>query len=300
MTISNKIVNVLKLVLTYYLSAKYICFGIPKLLHTQFNVLRHEAYTPLAELSKYDHMWSFFGRSYNYNLFLGMIELAIGMLIVFKRTRLIALLMLLGVATNILILNIEFDIDFAVAHVSFDLIACLLLLIPYLPDLREFFLKHGGKMRRQDSIKRTTFLRAIPILFVSMLSVGYFIFSLYIKDLYSAPVEGTFVIEKIEINGIPETLRAGKRGKEPMFFIEYNGLVAVSLNDSLTFGSINSVNDTIVTRFRTPLSEDVVIARFEDNEIIGTTARNGSSNGKDSIKITLLRIDEKDNYLNGL
>ena len=183
MNFSKKLVGILQVLLTYYLSAKYICFGIPKLLHMQFNILRHEAYTPLAQLTKYDHMWSFFGRSYNYNLFLGLIEILIGILVVFKRTRLIALLMLLGVSTNILILNIEFDIDFAIGHVAFDLMACLLLLLPFLPDLREFFLKQGGKMKLGQAENRSRLVRSIPLLFVSILTIGYFIFSVYIKNL---------------------------------------------------------------------------------------------------------------------
>ena len=299
MNFSKKLVGILQVLLTYYLSAKYICFGIPKLLHMQFNILRHEAYTPLAQLTKYDHMWSFFGRSYNYNLFLGLIEILIGILVVFKRTRLIALLMLLGVSTNILILNIEFDIDFAIGHVAFDLMACLLLLLPFLPDLREFFLKQGGKMKLGQAENRSTLVRSIPLLFVSILTIGYFIFSVYIKNLYTPPVQGTYVIEKIEINGIAEDISKGKIGTKPMFFFEYNGMLAISLNDSLTYGSINTVNDTIMTSFRTPLFEDVIIARFENNEVIGTRYVNGSSTDQESIRITLQRIDEKDNYLNG-
>ena len=300
MNLSNKIVGILQVLLTYYLSAKYICFGIPKMLQMQFNILRHEAYTPLAELSKLDHMWSFFGRSYNYSLFLGLIELVIGILVVFKKTRLIALLMLLAVSTNILILNIEFDVDFAIGHVAFDLIVCLLLLIPYLPDLREFFLKLGGKMKLGPEQNRSKLARSIPVLFVSILTVGYSIFSVYIKNLYTPPVQGTYVIEKIEINGFAEEISKGKMGKLPMFFVEYNGTVALSLNDSLTFGSISTVNDTMVTSFRTPLFEDVVFGRFEDNEVIGTRSVNGSSTNEESIRITLQRMDEKDNYLNGL
>ncbi len=53
---------------------------------------------------------SFFGRSYAYNIFIGLTELAVGVLVVFKRTRLIALLISLGVCLNIFIINFEFDL----------------------------------------------------------------------------------------------------------------------------------------------------------------------------------------------
>jgi len=108
-TLKNILV-VFKYLLIYYLSAKMICFAIPKLLHMQFRVMHYESYLPLAEISKYQHMWSFFGRSYNYNIFISLAEFLIGAIVVFKRTRLIALLISLGVCANLIILNIEFDI----------------------------------------------------------------------------------------------------------------------------------------------------------------------------------------------
>jgi len=133
LTLRN-VLNVLKYLLIYYLSAKMICFAIPKLLHMQFRVLHYESYLPLAEISKYQHMWSFFGRSYNYNIFIGLAEFLIGALVVFKRTRLIALLISLGVCANIIILNIEFEIFFALEHVLVDFAITLILLSLHLHD----------------------------------------------------------------------------------------------------------------------------------------------------------------------
>src|SRR5699024_9129071 len=111
--VTRKTLQGFRLLCIYYLSATMICFAISKFLYMQFRVLHWESYVPLVEVSKLQHMWSFFGRSYNYNLFIGIAEFLIGVLIVFKRTRLIALLLLFGLSLNILILNIEFDIYFA-------------------------------------------------------------------------------------------------------------------------------------------------------------------------------------------
>ena len=144
----------MKYLFIYYLSAKMIVFAIPKLLFTQFRILHWESYVPLVELSKYQHMWSFFGRSYNYNLFIGSIEILIGALIVFKRTRLIALLVALGIFTNILILNIEFDIYFAIAHIFADWLIVILLLSNYYGDLYKFFVTLGGKFNHSIKLRK--------------------------------------------------------------------------------------------------------------------------------------------------
>lgn len=298
MNFPEKVIRILKTLLIYWISMKYIIFGIPKLLHMQFKVAHYKAYTPLAELSKYDHMWSFFGRSYNYNLFIGLIEIMIGVLIVFKRTRLIALLILFGVSLNILILNVEFEIKFAIYHVAFDFVSCILLLLPYLSELKKFFIVNGGRINFTEFRNVTKFQKVFPIVFLMILCFGYFIFSVFIKNKYISELEGTYIIEKIEINGIEKGFNKGKIGSKPMFFIENAHTIVLSLNDTVIFGSTVKKNGIWNGKFIIPLSKDTVRAIITDTQIIGELINSTNEKNNDSINIYIQRMKEKDNYLN--
>lgn len=179
-----KFLRILKYLAIYYLSTKMICFAIPKILFMQFRVLHWQSFVPLIEVSKQQHMWSFFGRSYNYNLFIGITEFLVGILIVFDRTRLIALIMALGLCVNILILNIEFDIYYAISHASMDLALTLLLLFGYRKDLYKFFVKLGGKFDDSIVVSKGKLARIFPYTFIIVLSFSYLIFSIYIRTKY--------------------------------------------------------------------------------------------------------------------
>lgn len=282
----------------YFLSAKMICFAIPKFLFMQFRISHWEAYVPLVETSKYLHMWSFFGRSYHYNLFIGITEFLIGALILFKRTRLIALLLALGLCINILILNIEFDIHFAISHITFDLIVTVILLSAYRNDLYEFFIKLGGKLDGSIIRPKNKFTKLFPYAFLIILSVSYFIFSLHIKSKYIADenVIGSYTVKMIKVNDSVVELTKGSIGKKPMMFIEHNNQFVLSIEDTLYMGGYSLDNKKISIYLKTP-------TKFGMHLLIGvlkTDTISGEINQEHSIEMFYERIDGNKDYLNDL
>lgn len=295
-TLKN-ILTVVKYLLIYYLSAKMICFAIPKLLHMQFRILHYESYLPLVEISKYQHMWSFFGRSYNYNIFIGMAEFLIGALVVFKRTRLLALLISLGVCANITILNIEFDIDFALAHVLVDFAITLVLLAGYHKDLYRFFIEMGGKFNREAPIEKFRSYKVyLPFLFVLILSVSYSIFAYTLRSTVNDEVVGTYEIKSILLNKEAMEISRGTLGNRPMMFLEHNNQAVLSINDSLYFGSYYAAEDSLRIGFMDPVIGGIKIA----NGSLDQNSMTGFTDEEVDFEIIYERIDGDKNYLNEL
>ncbi|MDR5589916.1 hypothetical protein [Christiangramia sp. SM2212] len=295
--ISKKILQVLKYLAIYYLSIKMIAFAIPKLLHMQFRILHHEAFMPLAEISKYQHMWSFFGRSYNYNLFIGLMEILIGILVVFKRTRLIALLISLGVCINILILNIEFDIDFAIQHISLDLGLSLLLLLEYRKDLYQFFIRLGGKLNSASSPKGSKFSKILPFIYILVFPIVYFLYAQNLKNDVNDEVVGSYRIYNLKIENEKKLLDKGKLGSVPMIFFEYNGQSVLSVNDSLYKGSYFVRNDSLRMFFKT---EGNTKNNLFKGKIISSEHIQGKLNDSLTVEMKIQRLSEEKDYLNGL
>ena len=294
----KSITKVLELIAVYYLSAKMVCFAIPKILFMQFRILHWQSHVPLVEVSDYLHMWSFFGRSYNYNLFIGIVEFLIGSLILFKRTRLIALLLALGLCVNILILNIEFDIYFALPHLSLDLVLITVLLLGYGKDLYEFFIKQGGRFDKYIVGTNSKIGKLFPFLFVTTLSVSYFAFSVYVKSKYAVneDIVGSHEITQVKINDSVANLSKGSIGKFPMMFLEYNNQFVLSLEDSLYMGRYILDNQNIRIYFdrNTPFKTKSILGSLQGNSIQGKIDANRT------IDIVFERIDGSQNYLNEL
>jgi len=292
------LINIIKYLAIYYLSAKMITFAIPKMLFMQFRIMHWESYVPLVELSKYQHMWSFFGRSYNYNLFIGLVEFLIGAMILFNRTRLMALLLSLGLCVNILILNIEFDITFAIAHVGFDLAVTLILLAGYRHDLYRFFIRMGGKLEGPVSPVRNKFLRILPAAFLIVLSTGYFAFSYHIKATY-VPDEnliGSYQLESVRLNDSVMKVDKGSIGKTPMAFIEHNNLFVLSIEDTIYKGSyvLNDQTIDIYLKHPTKIGFSHLTGSIKPDTLTGVIDNN------QRVEFALKRIDDDKDYLNAL
>ncbi|WP_143961296.1 hypothetical protein [Litoribacter populi] len=293
----RKVVLVVKYLMIYYLSAKMICFAIPKFFFMQFRILHWESYLPLVEISKSLHMWSFFGRSYNYNIFIGLAEFMIGALVVFKRTRLIALLISAGVCSNIIILNIEFDIVFAIQHVLLDFAITLILLSAYSKDLYHFFIELGGKFHRSKPIEKLSSYKVyLPFLFILVLSVSYSIFAYTLKSTVYKDIVGTYEIRSLHLNEDDIPLSKGKLGSQPMMFFEHNNQVVLSVNEELYFGYYYVDRDTLKFSYKDPAGSGIQTAKG----LISTNSLEGTLNEEIPFRFMFQRVDGKKNYLNDL
>ncbi|MCX2679088.1 hypothetical protein OOZ15_03970 [Galbibacter sp. EGI 63066] len=263
----------------------------------QFRVLHWTSYVPLVEVSKTQHMWSFFGRSYNYNLFIGLAEFLIGVLIVFKRTRLIALLLSLGVCANILILNIEFDIYFAITHIAVDLVITILLLAEYRQELFRFFVKQGGRFNDSIQVGKSKFVKLFPYAFVIVLSISYFIFAFNLRSIVNEEVVGAYVLKSIRINDSVLSPEKGKIGEEPMLFLEYNNQIVLSITDSVYYGRYTLSGDSIdIKMYQT--------TNFQLKSLTGLIKNNNSIVGKTdnqrNLQLFYERVGAQKDYLNEL
>ncbi|MFC6857830.1 hypothetical protein [Zunongwangia atlantica] len=263
----------------------------------QFRILHYESFLPLAEISKYQHMWSFFGRSYNYNIFIGLAELLIGILIVFKRTRLIALLISIGVCLNILILNIEFEIYFALSHIILDFVLSFLLLLEYRKDLYQFFILNSGRIKRSLLPQKKGFLHKLPFLYVLILPIGYGIFSYNLKSTVDDTVTGSYTIEEFKIDDKDLEITKGKLGSSPMLFLEHTHQAIISMNDSIYYGRYSIYKREIRMYFDPPVNKiNSIIGRLDKENL----TINGVMNDSIPAMIDLKRLTEKEDYLNNL
>lgn len=236
--------DVLQYVFIYFLSLVLIAFAFSKFFDNQFQVYKYSGHISLKDLPRMTHAWSFFGRSYSYNLFLGIIEFAAGALIVFKRTRLIGLLLALGLFANILIIDIEFQVKDALTHVIVETIMVILLLIPYLPSLKAFFWNMAGKIQSESQITVSKFARIAPIAFLALLCIGFLV-EAYLFAQSKEKFMGEYTVQRMVVANDTLPLSGGKNTKQPMLFFEFGNVCILSADDSTFWGDYFIRKDSI-------------------------------------------------------
>jgi len=146
----DKVFGLIGLILCYYLALQLLNYGADKLFKSQFylpepNIL----YTPFGKLDQDILFWSTMGTSHAYNIFLGSIEVISALLLLFKKTRVIGLLLACGIFANIIAINFSFDISVKI-YSTFLFIISFLALSPKIPS---FYKILTGK--RFDGISST-------------------------------------------------------------------------------------------------------------------------------------------------
>lgn len=127
----------LRIVFCYYLSVQLFKYGFDKVFKYQFylpepNIL----YTPVGNLSKDFLYWTSMGTSYWYSVFAGLLEIIPACFLLFRKTRVLGLLIAMGVLINVIAINFGFDISVKL----FSMFLLLLTLISLQPQFTRLYM----------------------------------------------------------------------------------------------------------------------------------------------------------------
>jgi hypothetical protein len=126
----DKLYQWLIVFLRFYLGSAMIGYGFAKVIKTQFPLPHLGRLTQTyGESSPMGLLWTFMGFSVGYNFFTGMAEVVGGLLLCFRRTRLIGALVCVGVMSNVVMLNFAYDVPVKL-YSSHLLAMAIFLMIP--------------------------------------------------------------------------------------------------------------------------------------------------------------------------
>jgi len=103
-------------------------YGVSKLLHLQFNVAEL-ATRPIGSLNGYQLTWFYYGYSRVYASILGLTQVTGATLLLFRKTTLLAALIMLPVMANILLINMFILVNDYGPYVISAIICLSMLLI---------------------------------------------------------------------------------------------------------------------------------------------------------------------------
>lgn len=118
----------LRLALRYYVASAALSYGIIKIFGLQMGFpTTSQLATPLGDLLPMRFSWLFIGYSMPYQVFSGAVETVAGLLLLHRRTVTAGLLAATGAFTNVLMINLAYDVPVKL-YASHLVLACLYLL----------------------------------------------------------------------------------------------------------------------------------------------------------------------------
>ena len=181
-----------------------LLYGLAKIFKGQFPEPSLERLLQtVGDMSPMGLAWTFMGHSFFYNIFIGFAEILGGVLLIFRRTVTLGSLIIIGVMSNVLMMNLTYDIPVKLVSAHLVFMALILLFANGL-NVFDFFFKNKKiePVEFYSPFKQGTFSKIILfskrlVAFVVLLIV---VFQMLIKFEATEQLK-----EKSEFYGIWET-----------------------------------------------------------------------------------------------
>ncbi len=229
----------LRVFLRYPLAFTMVDYGVAKFARVQFGVLPlHQQVTPLGEFSPSALMWAFMFSSYSYRVFAGLAEVIGGALLLWRRTTTLGALIVFAVMSNVLAMNVSYDVSVKLLAAHLVLMSAILL-APELPRLAGIFvLNRPAQAVPMPSLvadpTRARWLAATGTLYAAyaVVTVVWTNVSLgaHAHSGQPAPLAGIYDVDALSRNGVAIT-RASDSSRWNRVTIEPTGFMTILLSN---------------------------------------------------------------------
>ena len=201
---SNKVAYYLQLFCRYFIATGLLFYAAGKIFETQFYVNPSRLDMPFRFMSGFELLWTFYGYSYLYGLFLAGAQITVSFLLFFRKTVRLGLLIFFPIMGNILLIDIFYSIPALPAVLPLLLAGTYL----FIYDIKNFLAYAFGTpfvrtaQPRLASRVRWTKYAFIPIILVVAMGVTFFSRQ---ATLYETPLTGIWEFQETREFGGSDT-----------------------------------------------------------------------------------------------
>jgi hypothetical protein len=262
-------------------------FGLAKIFHRQFIVPISKLDLPYNSLSPSDLFWNFFSYSYLFGCIIAALQIAGAMLLLFHRTRLVGVFILLPVLANILLMNIIFHIGFTVViHTSIMTAGILYFLFIEFKRLKEFFFATTNRLPELHFSRYVKLVIRLSIIYIPLLLIA-----VNGKADKYPNLTGKYEVKKLSIN---QQLQPESPGTDSILTVVY-----FDIKNSCVFqfntpakrwnGTFSKDNNHLQIKWFSPPNMPVFNGTMSTANPSGELMLTGML-GKDSVDITLEKV----------
>ena len=157
-------------------------YGVSKLLHFQFNMASELAHRPIGSLNGYQLTWFYFGYSRVYAAILGLTQVTGATLLLFRKTTLLATVIMLPVMANILLINMFILVnDYGPYVISAMIFASMLIIMWHQRAALLALFWVEQTVDPMDSSRTHRWIRILIVVAVSVIMISGAIMKHYVK-----------------------------------------------------------------------------------------------------------------------
>lgn len=196
---SNRCHAWFRAILRYCLAFSLSIYGFAKLFDAQFATSFHRSDSVVNALSGSELTWNYFAYSFQLSAIIGFLQVAGAVCLLFRRTTLLGVAILLPVMLNVVLINLFYHISpGAFINSVIYTLGLMYLLSLYSKSLIPLFLHYKSSL---PSIGNSA-LRMIARILILVISGGFVVYATH-KNQSSTPFIGTWEVETMTRNGKP-------------------------------------------------------------------------------------------------
>jgi len=148
-------------------------FGWAKICHLQLVMPLSKLDLPYNSFSPSDLFWTFFSHSYLLGCIIAALQIGGAMLLLFHRTRLVGVFILLPVLANILLMDIFYQIGYSVVvHASITMAGILYFLVIEFNRLKEFFFAKTNRLPELHFPRYVKLIVRLSIIYIPLILIA--------------------------------------------------------------------------------------------------------------------------------
>ena len=275
----------------YFLALDLCMFGFQKIFHLQFVIPMGVLDNPFSSLTGEEMVWAFFGKFYAFTVIIAGLQIGGSLLLLFRRTRLFGVVILLPVLFNILLLDYFYDLTIVVnIYITLLTLAAIYLLLLDYNRLKEFFFVAKTNLRsfKFKNIWLKNIIR-FSVIYIPLILISVYRFPQYYPEIY-----GKYEVKSFNVNDKPFDLSTGRDSVLTKIFIDKTDFVMEYNNyQRRLIGNYqyNIASKQIIVTWHYPETEhDTLIAQIADGKSASDKIISGRM-GKQIILVDMQKVN---------
>ena len=182
----------------YFLATMIISYAFAKIFETQFTSQPNVYDKPIGSLNGFQLTWYYYGYSYWYGLVIAITQIISSLLLFFRKTTRIGIILFLTFMINILLMDFAYDIQGAKGMaLTLTLMALFVLLSDY-KALLKYFVQEPPLFQDSDRSMRMNKMSKIKFIYIPVVFIGFFVLISTLKNKYMGKNEFYGTWENVE------------------------------------------------------------------------------------------------------
>ena len=264
-------------------------FGWEKIFHLQLVLSQSKLDMPFSSFSPSDQFWTFFSQSYPFGCIIAGCQILGAALLLFHRTRLAGVFILLPVLANILLMDIFYQIGISVVvDASILMLGVLYFLFIEFNRLKEFFFMAKDQLPKVQLPKYLKIAIRLSIIYIPLLLIA----------MHGTPdkdpqLRGKYAVKQVTVNRqvLSRTGCADSILTTVYFDIKNRCVFEFNTPQRRWYGTYKKDNNNLQIKWNTPADKSVFTGVMSPVNAKGNLTLTGML-GNDSMNVTLQRINK--------